>query len=74
MMPTHRTAWLISDVRGNIEQSLANHNKPTGGWTPAGKSAIWDSTGLIAAADQTQNALVIAAYSPSGLNGTVIEI
>jgi predicted amidohydrolase len=54
--------------------AMANHNKPTGGWTPAGKSAIWDSSGAIAAADRIQNALVIAEYSPSGLIGAVVEI
>jgi predicted amidohydrolase len=54
--------------------AMANHNKPTGGWTPTGKSAIWDSSGLIAAADRTQNALVVAEYSSSGLNGAIIAI
>lgn len=54
--------------------AMANHNKPTGGWTPAGKSAIWDSSGLIAVADRTQNALVVAEYSSSGLNGAIVEI
>ncbi|MCP4746198.1 MAG: carbon-nitrogen hydrolase family protein [Desulfobacteraceae bacterium] len=53
---------------------MANHNRPTGGLTPAGKSAIWGPCGLIAAADRTQNALVVAQYSSSGWNGSIVEI
>lgn len=40
--------------------AMANHNRETGGWQPAGKSAIWDETGLLAQADQHSDCLVVA--------------
>jgi hypothetical protein len=39
---------------------MANHNRATGGWQPIGKSAIWSNTGLLAQANETQDALIIA--------------
>ncbi len=54
--------------------AMANHNRPTGIWSPTGKSAIWGPSGIIAAADRTQNALVVAAHSSAGWNGTVLDL
>lgn len=53
---------------------MANHNQPTGGWNSAGKSAVWEPSGLISAADQTQNALVVAEYSSKCWFGTITDI
>lgn len=44
----------------NMLVAMANHNHPTGGWSPIGKSAIWSKTGLLASASETQNAIVVA--------------
>ncbi|WP_161630012.1 carbon-nitrogen hydrolase family protein [Desulfogranum mediterraneum] len=54
--------------------AMANYNKPTGAWVPTGKSAIWGPSGLIAAADRTQNTLVVAENSYSGWKGATVEI
>ena len=54
--------------------AVANHNESTGGWIPAGKSAVWDPSGLVAAADPTQNALVVAEYSSSDWSGAIVAI
>lgn len=40
--------------------AMANHNRETGGWQPAGKSAIWSTDGMLAQADQDSDCLVIA--------------
>lgn len=46
-------------VQYGMAVAMANHSTPTGGWIPAGKSAIWDDSGvLIAMADGTNEALV----------------
>lgn len=39
---------------------MANHNRPTGGWVPAGKSGIWTPEGLSAFAGSQGDALVMA--------------
>ncbi|MEH6577047.1 MAG: carbon-nitrogen hydrolase family protein [Amphritea sp.] len=54
--------------------AMANYNQPTGGWLPIGKSAIWTDTGLLAMADEKQDALVIAEHSPSGWTGCVVDL
>lgn len=51
---------------------MANHCAPTGGWLPAGKSAIWSATGEeIVAAPASQDALAIARQTAEGWHGYV---
>lgn len=54
--------------------AVANHNAPTGKWLPIGKSAIWYNNQLIASANETQNALVIAEKQTVGWSGYVVEL
>ncbi len=65
---------LKGDIESNMVVAMANHNQPTGGWSPIGKSAIWSSSGLLARADERQNALVVAENSEQGWTGWVIDI
>lgn len=61
--------------RHNMVVLMANHCAPTGGWEPAGKSAIWDEKGrLVARAEGAEEALVIAEKSVNHWNGRVIKI
>ena len=54
---------------------MANHSHPTGGLTPAGRSAIWDETGeLVVATDGTEEALVVGAWTTSGWTGSVVSV
>lgn len=51
---------------------LANHCAPTGGWEPAGQSAIWDESGrLIVTASEGDDALAIARQGESGWLGEI---
>ncbi|MGA7588731.1 carbon-nitrogen hydrolase family protein [Rouxiella badensis] len=51
---------------------LANHCAPTGGWIPAGKSAIWSELGHeIVVAPANQDALAIARKTHEGWHGHV---
>ena len=54
---------------------MANHAAPTGGWIPAGRSAIWDETGerLIAAPGDAPG-LVIASRSADGWHGRLCRL
>ncbi|MCC2604791.1 carbon-nitrogen hydrolase family protein [Planctobacterium marinum] len=54
--------------------AMANHNRPTGGWAAAGKSAIWSKDGLLATANETQSAIVVAEQCATGWSGCVIAI
>ncbi|WDP91488.1 MAG: carbon-nitrogen hydrolase family protein [Desulfobacter sp.] len=54
--------------------AMANHNQPTGGWVPVGKSAIWDASRLIAVADETRSELVVATFTPHGWKGEVAAL
>ena len=58
----------------NMLVAMANHNQPTGGWAPVGKSAIWSSSGLLAKASKTQNALVVATKLNNEWSAQAIEI
>lgn len=58
----------------NMLVAMANHNRPTGGWSAVGKSAIWNAEGLLAAADATQSALVIADLADGGSHGRVVAL
>jgi predicted amidohydrolase len=54
---------------------LANHSAPSGGWVPAGKSAIWDERGqLVGRADGTAPALVIAEKAAARWIGKVVRL
>lgn len=55
----------------NILVAMANHSEQTGGWTPAGQSAIWTSEGLLSSAPAQGNALVIAEHTATGWLGQV---
>lgn len=52
---------------------MANHNAPTGGWSPCGKSAIWSPTGLLACANASEQALVVAQRYQNQWTGSVIR-
>lgn len=54
--------------------AMANHNFPTGNWSPIGKSAIWDSSGLLEVASEKGRSLIIAEDSPSGWISEIVEI
>lgn len=58
----------------NMLVAMANHSQPSGGWKPIGKSAIWAPSGLIAAANETSSALLIAEKRSTGWSGSAIEI
>ena len=58
----------------NMLVAMANHNKPTGGWNPVGKSAIWSASGLLASASEIQNALVVAEKQNDEWSAQVFEI
>ena len=69
------TAQLMRHARAhNILVAMANHNCPTGGWPAVGKSAIWNAEGLLAAANETQSALVIADLADGGSHGRVVGL
>jgi predicted amidohydrolase len=54
---------------------MANHSAPTGGYIPAGKSAIWDEGGrIIARAEGIDDSLIIAEKGAEGWLGKVIQI
>ncbi|MEE4410405.1 MULTISPECIES: carbon-nitrogen hydrolase family protein [unclassified Serratia (in: enterobacteria)] len=49
---------------------MANHAGPTGGWIPAGRSAIWDETGQqVASVPDSTQGLLIAENRPNGWHG-----
>lgn len=58
----------------NMLVAMANHNQPTGGFRPIGKSAIWSSSGLLAEASETQNTLVIATKYNNKWSAQAVEI
>lgn len=53
--------------------AMANHNNPTGAWSPIGKSAIWSPSGLLASANESQRALVIAQKQDDQWRGYVVD-
>lgn len=58
----------------NILVAIANHHQTTGGYKAIGKSAIWTSTGLLAQAGETDNALVVATNVNNQWSAQVIKI
>ena len=54
---------------------MANHSAPTGGWIPAGRSAVWAAGGdAIAAAAGTAESLVIARQDAATWRGEIIAV
>ncbi|QHD06400.1 carbon-nitrogen hydrolase family protein [Pseudomonas sp. R76] len=53
---------------------MANHGGPSGGWTCAGRSAIWGAQGLISAAPGVGGALVIARREGGRWTGRQVAI
>ncbi len=54
---------------------MANYAAQTGGWYPAGKSAIWGAGGRrVAAAEGTEQALVVATPENGGWRGSVVRV
>lgn len=58
----------------NMLIAMANHNQPTGGWLPVGKSAMWCGDKLLACANETENALVIAKQQSDGWSAQLVQI
>lgn len=56
----------------NMAVLMANHARPTGGMTSAGKSAFWDEQGQQVIAGGEGELLVIAERSPSGWKGEIL--
>ena len=55
--------------------AMANHSAPSGGWVPAGKSAIWDECGeCVAAAPGTEPALVTAERAGARWAGRIVRL
>lgn len=53
---------------------MSNHGGATGGWNPAGRSAIWDAAGkLIAAAPGDGECIVLAEWKNAGWQGRVLS-
>ena len=44
----------------NMLVAMANHNRPTGGLKPVGKSAAWSKDGLLTMAGENTSSLVIS--------------
>lgn len=54
---------------------MANYAAPTGGYTPAGKSAVWDDTGVMKArADEMGDALVLLIKENQGWSGRFLSL
>lgn len=58
----------------NMLIAMANHNQPTGAWSPIGKSAIWFAGKLLACANETEDALVVAEKKGRHWVGYVVEL
>lgn len=44
----------------NILVAIANHNHPTGGWSPIGKSASWSGEGLLSVGSEDTDCMVVS--------------
>ena len=61
--------------RHKMNVLMANHAAPTGGWIPAGKSAVWCAGGRrVVAAEGTEEALVVAARDGGVWRGWVVPV
>ena len=67
------TELLEGYARGHqVVVLMANYGCPVGGWSSAGKSAIWSADGsLLACAPAAGEAVVVAAAAPDGWAATV---
>ncbi|SDE46395.1 carbon-nitrogen hydrolase family protein [Paraburkholderia lycopersici] len=62
-------------TKHNMAVLMANHGGITGGWEPAGRSAIWAEGGeLVVAAPGPGDMLVTATKGANGWTGTVVAI
>jgi predicted amidohydrolase len=70
-------ALLLSNYARNHTMAvlMANHSRPTGGWVPAGKSAIWSEDGMLVAASRgTEEALIIGRRRDEKWDGMVLPL
>ncbi|MDN3640604.1 carbon-nitrogen hydrolase family protein [Simiduia curdlanivorans] len=58
----------------NVLVVMANHCADTGGFAPAGKSAIWDSRGLVSGAESLESCLVIATQHDDQWHGRCVAL
>lgn len=68
---------LLADysAKHNMVVLMANHGGTTGGWEPAGRSAIWAAGGeVVVAAPGPGDRLVVATSGTSGWTGAVMAI
>lgn len=69
------TREMASDAqKHNMLVAMANHNQPTGGWSPIGRSAIWDGNGLLSAAGKTEDVLLMAQQINGAWTSEIIKI
>lgn len=62
-------------LKHNMTVVLANYCEPTGGFIPAGKSAIWNEKGqLVAVADESNKCLVVAKKESNKWTGKIIVV
>jgi predicted amidohydrolase len=62
-------------ARHHMAVAMANHSAASGGYTPAGKSAVWDEGGqLVACADGTEQSLLVAESTPTRWKGRVVQL
>lgn len=70
-------AALLQDYarRHSMAVLMANHAAPSGGWVPAGRSAVWAENGsLVAAAPGDGELLVLAEREEGGWRGEVVYL
>ncbi|SHO56335.1 carbon-nitrogen hydrolase family protein [Vibrio quintilis] len=53
---------------------MANHNKPTGGWEPVGKSATWSKDGLLGVASKEKDSIILSHQANQTWKSQVIEM
>ncbi len=62
-------------TRHSMTVMMANYAAQTGGWYPAGKSAIWCAGGQrVVAAEGTEQALIVATRESGGWRGAVVRV
>ena len=61
-------------VKHNMLVVTANHNKPTGGWQPIGKSAAWDKNGLLSVASEEKDAIILSQQYDGVWESRVIDM
>lgn len=60
--------------RHNMVVLMANHCAPTGGWEPAGKSAIWDNAGhVLGAMRGREEGMIVATKMKDGWTCQIVQ-